>query len=104
MEDTATEQTDNTALLKELQASRNSLKLWPVFKQLADEWHKRNPGTTNKDLAALLCTRPQAVSQWKSGSDSRRKPPWYAILLLCELNKKQITITPGGIKVLRLRR
>lgn len=94
---------EHTTLLRSLQAGEE-LSLHAAFRELAEEYHRRNPGTRNLDLANLLGTRPQAVSQWKSGSDPRRRPPWSAILLLCELTRKQITITPAGVKVARLRR
>ncbi len=94
---------DHTTLLRSLQEGED-LSLHAAFSELVEEFHRRNPGTRNKDLAALLETRPQALSQWKSGSDSGKRPPWSAILLLCELTKRQITITPGGVRVARLRR
>lgn len=94
---------EHTALLRSLQSGED-LSLHAAFRELAAEYHKKNPGTRNVDLAGLLGTRPQAVSQWKSGSDPGKRPPWSAILLLCELCKKQITITPGGVRVARLRR
>lgn len=93
----------HTDLLRSLQ-SGEELALHDIFRELAEEYHKRNPGTRNLDLAALLGTRPQAVSQWKSGSDPKRRPPWSAILLLCELTKRQVTITPAGARLGRLRR
>jgi hypothetical protein len=94
---------ENTALLRQLQGGED-LPLYAAFRELAEEYHRRNPGTRNVDLANLLGTRPQAVSQWKSGSDPRRRPPWSAIMLLCELCKRQITVTPSGVRVARLRR
>ena len=93
----------HTTLLRSLQAGED-LSLHEAFSTLVEEYHRRNPGTKGKDLAALLGTRPQALSQWKSGSDSGKRPPWSAILLLCELTRKQITITPAGVRVARLRR
>lgn len=80
--------TRDTHLLRELQQPDGELPLHAVFNELAELWHGKNPGMRNKDLAALLGTRPQALSQWKSGSDPRRRPPWSAIVLLCHLTRR----------------
>ena len=93
----------DTELLRVLREG-GEIPFFRLFRELAEEWHKRNPGARNLDLAALLDTRPQAVSQWKSGSDPRRRPPWSAMVLLSYLCKKQIVITPAGARLARLRR
>lgn len=93
----------HTTLLRHLQAG-GELPLHALFNELAQLWHARNPDARSKDLAALLGTRPQALSQWKSGSDPSKRPPWSAILLLCELCKRQIAITPAGARLAQLRR
>ena len=90
------------ALMIQMQ-SQDHLPVYGIFNELAQLWHDKNPGTRSKDLAALLGTRPQAVSQWKTGSDPRRRPPWSAILLLAELCRRQILIHPAGIKLQRYR-
>jgi hypothetical protein len=95
--------TADTDLLRTLQAG-GELPLHQLFAELAGLWHKRNPDARSKDLAALLGTRPQALSQWKSGSDPSKRPPWNAMLLLCELCKRQIVITPAGARLAQLRR
>lgn len=92
-----------TALLRELQAG-GEINRFAVFSELADEYHRRNPGTYNKDLAALLGERPQTVSQWKSGSDPRRRPTWKAIVLLLHLCKRKLEVTPAGVVLKRHRR
>jgi len=93
----------NTTLLRRLQAG-GELPLHELFAGLAQLWHARNPEARSKDLAALLDTRPQALSQWKSGSDPSKRPPWSAVVLLCELVKRQIVITPAGARLAQLRR
>ena len=93
---------DTTQLMRELQAG-NDLPLCEVFAELATEWHRRNPGTRSKDLAALLGVRPQLCSQWKTGTDGRR-PPWNAIVLLCELCRRQVVVRPDGVHLAQLRR
>lgn len=95
--------TRDTALLRALQRT-GELPLHDLFSELAELWHTRNPELRNKDLAALLGTRPQAVSQWKSGSDPRRRPPWSAIVLLLHLTKRQLTVHPAGVRLTPLRR
>jgi hypothetical protein len=92
-----------TELLRTLQAG-GELPLHELFDELAELWHSRNPDARSKDLAALLGTRPQSLSQWKSGSDPSKRPPWSAIVLLCELCKRQIVITPAGARLAQLRR
>lgn len=94
--------TRDTHLLRQLQQD-DHLPLHDTFAQLADLYHKKNPGSRNIDLAALLGTRPQAVSQWKSGSDPRRRPPWSAILLLAHICRRQVLIHPAGIRLQRIR-
>lgn len=89
-------------LLRELQVG-GDLPLTEVFAELAVEWHKRNPGTKSKDLAALLGVRPQLCSQWKTGTDGRR-PPWSVIVLLCHLCRRQVVVRPDGIHLAQLRR
>jgi hypothetical protein len=89
-------------LLRELQAGED-LPLVEVFAELAAEWHRRNPGTRSKDLAALLGVRPQLCSQWKTGTDDRR-PPWSAIVLLCHLCRRQVVVRPDGLHLAQLRR
>ena len=84
--------------------SGGELPRFAIFKELADEWHKRHPGKRNIDLSELLGARPQAVSQWKSGSDPRRRPPWRAIITLCSICRKQVVITPDGVSIKRLRK
>lgn len=91
------------ALLRELQTG-GELPLHALFNELAMLWHARNPNARSKDLAGLLGTRPQALSQWKSGSDPSKRPPWSAIVLLCELTKRQVVITPAGARLAQLRR
>lgn len=93
----------DTALLRTLQAG-GELPLHQLFAELAQLWRDKNPEAKSKDLAALLGTRPQSLSQWKSGSDPSKRPPWSAILLLCELCKRQIAITPAGARLSQLRR
>jgi len=94
---------DYTTLLRHLEAG-GELPLHDLFAQLAQLWHRRNPDARSKDLAALLGTRPQSLSQWKSGSDPSKRPPWRAIVMLCELCKRQIVITPAGARLAQLRR
>lgn len=89
-------------LLRELQAGQE-LPLVEVFAELATEWHRRNPGTRSKDLAALLGVRPQLCSQWKTGTDGRR-PPWHVIVLLCHLCRRQLVVRPDGVHLAQLRR
>jgi hypothetical protein len=89
-------------LLRELQAG-HELPLVEVFAELAAEWHRRNPGTRSKDLAALLGVRPQLCSQWKTGTDGR-KPPWSVIILLCQLCRRQVVVRPDGVHLAQLRR
>ena len=43
--------------------SGGSLPVNQLFAELAAEWKRRNPKTTNKDLAALLGIRSQSCSQ-----------------------------------------
>lgn len=93
----------HTTLLRHLQTG-GELPLHALFAELAQLWHARNPEARSKDLAALLGTRPQSLSQWKSGSDPSKRPPWSAIVLLCELCKRQIVITPAGARLAQLRR
>ena len=93
---------EESALLRSLQ-SGDELPLVELFAELSTEWHQRNPGTRNKDLAALLGVRPQMCSQWKSGTDNRR-PSWFAIMLLCQLCRKQVVIRPDGVHLAQLRR
>lgn len=93
---------NDTTLLRSTQHD-NELPLHQLFDELAQLWHTKNPESKSKDLAALLGTRPQNLSQWKSGSDPRRRPPWSAILLLCHLCRRQIVITPAGARVAPLR-
>lgn len=92
----------DTELMRAMQ-QQDHLPLHAVFAELADLYHQKNPGTRNLDLAALLGTRPQAVSQWKSGSDARRRPPWSAVLLLAHLCRRQVLVHPAGIKLQRIR-
>jgi len=91
-----------TELMRELQ-SGGELPLHSVFRELTGLWHKKNPEMRSQDLAALLGTRPQALSQWKTGSDKSKRPPWSAIVLLCELTRRQIVITPAGMRLVQLR-
>lgn len=93
----------HTTLLRSLQAG-GELPLHELFAELAQLWLERNPEARGKDLAALLNTRPQALSQWKSGSDPTKRPPWSAIVLLCELCKRQVVVTPAGARLTPLRR
>ena len=69
------------------------------FAELADKYHQLNPDARNLDLAVLLNTRPQSLSQWKTGSDPSRRPPWHAVLLLLYLCDCHIVIKPSGISV-----
>ena len=92
---------ESTSLMREMQDSTR-LDLFGIFQELSQDWLRRNPGKTGRDLAALLDARPQAVSQWRTGSDAQRRPPWGAILRLCHLCKKQVTISPRGIRLARL--
>ena len=95
-------QQHDAQLLRELQGGQD-LPLVEVFAELAAEWHRRNPGTRSKDLAALLGVRPQLCSQWKTGTDDRR-PPWSAIVLLCQLCRRQVVVRPDGVHLAQLRR
>jgi len=99
---TAEDTTHDAQLLRDLQAGQE-LPLCGLFAELAAEWHKRNPGTRSKDLAALLGVRPQLFSQWKTGTDGR-KPPWSVIVLLCELCRRQVVVRPDGVHLAQLRR
>ena len=90
-----------TELLRSL-ASGGELGLCQVFAELSVEWHRRNPGTRSKDLAALLGIRPQVCSQWKTGTDGRR-PTWEAIVLLLHLCKRQVVVRPDGVHLAQLR-
>jgi len=94
---------ERTALLRELQ-SGGELPLHSLFHELTTLWHKKNPDSRSKDLAAILGTRPQALSQWKTGSDKSKRPPWNALVLLCELTRRQIIITPSGARLAQLRK
>ena len=96
------QQPHDAQLLRELQGGQD-LPLVEVFAELAAEWHRRNPGTRSKDLAALLGVRPQLCSQWKTGTDDRR-PPWSAIILLCHLCRRQVVVRPDGVHLSQLRR
>ena len=94
---------DDTLLLREL-ISGGELPLHGLFRELALLWHKKNPDSKSQDLASLLGTRPQALSQWKTGSDKSKRPPWSAIILLCQLTRRQIVITPGHARLAQLRK
>lgn len=94
---------EQTVLLRNLQAG-GELPLHAIFKELAELWLHRHPNMRSTDLAAMLCTRPQALSQWKTGSDPSKRPPWSAIVLLCELTSRQVVITPAGMVLKQLRR
>ena len=65
-----------------------------LFKILRKIWIESAPSGTvrrSKDLAVILGVREQAVSQWASGSD-RREPPWWAILRLCHLTGRYLSL------------
>lgn len=94
---------NDTALLREL-VSGGDLPLHALFRELAGLWHKKNPDAKSQDLAALLGTRPQSLSQWKTGSDKSKRPPWSAIILLCQMTRRQIVITPGSARLAQLRK
>lgn len=92
----------DTELVAFLNTDSKFLPMHDVFKELVEIYQSKT-GLTNKDVAALLNTRPQAVSQWKSGTDKKRRPPWSAIMLLCHLCRRQILVHPAGVKLQRIR-
>ena len=94
---------DHTKLLRDL-STGEEMRLHDLFRELATLWHSKNPDARSKDLASLLGVRPQAVSQWKSGSDPTKRPNWRSIILLCELTRRKIVISPAGIELIHLRR
>lgn len=83
--------------------SGGSLPVNQLFAELAAEWKRRNPKTTNKDLAALLGIRSQSCSQWKTGTDGRR-PSWGALVFLAHSMNKEIVINSDGMFLKRKRR
>ena len=94
---------DHTKMLRDLNNGED-MRLHDLFRELALLWHSKNPEARSKDLAFLLGVRPQAVSQWKSGSDPTKRPNWRSIILLCELTRRKIVISPAGIELIHLRR
>jgi len=90
---------NRSALLRELNHG-GKLPVHSAFAELAWLYADANPeASKNRDLARILGAREQSVSQWKTGSDPSKIPPWSAILLLCALVDTEIRITPAGITV-----
>lgn len=70
-----------------------------VFKELRDIYLARN-GVLIKDICDLLEEVPQTVSAWAS-SNTRRSPPWWAIMRLCHELGYQIYLRPDEVLVLQ---
>ena len=69
-----------------------------LFKELRDIYLARN-GVLIKDICEILGEVPQTVSAWASGN-TRRSPPWWAIMRLCHELDYQIVLRADEVLVL----
>ena len=69
-----------------------------IFKELRDIYLARNEGSLIKDLCEMLDEVPQTVSAWAS-SNTRRSPPWWAIMRLCHELNYEIILRPDEVLV-----
>ena len=70
-----------------------------IYRLLREIWLEQT-GLTNKELAGLLDTTPQSCSTMATGSD-RRLPPYWIILRLCHLTKRELLVTPLGVEIIK---
>lgn len=68
----------------------------PLFAELRRKWLTAESGRTSIQLAERLSVHPQRVSQWATGTDGRR-PPWSAILSLCDELGYVVLVTPSNV-------
>ncbi len=69
-----------------------------LFRELRDIFLARNGGLI-KDICDLLGEVPQTVSAWAS-PNTRRSPPWWAIMRLCHELKFDVVLKPDEVLVL----
>lgn len=95
------------ALEPEHESSPPLNDIWTTLRQrwlaieLPDDTHARKGRRTNESLTDHLnrslgrAYRPQAVSQWATGSD-KRNPPWEAVFLLLRELKLDLVLSGTG--------
>lgn len=75
--------------------------LHSVFSELRRRWLSEESGRTSHQLATKFNVSPQRVSQWATGTDGR-KPPWSAILKLCDELGYVVLVTPSNVYLRRV--
>ncbi|MBU6289694.1 MAG: hypothetical protein KGS10_16165 [Chloroflexi bacterium] len=73
---------------------RRALDTRLAWGELRRRWQIRNPGETNRTLAAWLGASAQHCSAWSTGSDPERPPPVWAVLRLAEYHGVELRILP----------
>lgn len=69
-----------------------------LFRRLRRAWGRRHPDGGNREIADLLGTKIQNVSNWSNGTGDKR-PPWWVVMRLCHELQYEIVMDGSRIVV-----
>lgn len=75
-----------------------------LFREIRSRWLEKNPGATSIDLAERFGVHKQSISQWATGSDKTKQPPWWVMLSLCRDLNLEVRLADDGVRLMRKRR
>ena len=75
-----------------------------IFRDLRSRFFEKNKGSTSLELAARFGVHKQTLSQWATGTDPSKRPPWWCILSLASDLNLEVRLADDGARLVQKRR